>query len=207
MRARTDLQKNVETEIKEKLIGYKNEFRDYDVSELYQELKETGFIQISAPQEEPPKMMMLTIDSLKNYNQGSSIKPGNIRLNIKKLIDAVPGIIEIVVGVNAEMPILLVVAALSLWKTIRDVSTVEITKDQAFVIVALWKNCNTAQKIELDRGYVAVNELLVRYGELEITEMKYNKIIDSLIKIGCIEMEENIIWLREWISKNYISSI
>lgn len=114
MRARTDLQKNVETEIKEKLIGYKNEFRDYDVSELYQELKETGFIQISAPQEEPPKMMMLTIDSLKNYNQGSSIKPGNIRLNIKKLIDAVPGIIEIVVGVNAEMPILLVCAALNL---------------------------------------------------------------------------------------------
>lgn len=207
MKARIDLQQNVEKEMAETLIGGKNELKDYDAFELYQELKDFGFVQISAPQEESPKMMMITIDSLKEYNQGSSIKPGNIRLNIKKLIDAIPGVIEIVVGVNADVPILLVCAALNLWKTLRDVSTVEISKDQAFVIVALWKNCNTERKIGLEKGYVAVNELLAKYGEPEITETKYNKIIDSLIKIECIEMEENIIWLREWISKNYISSI
>lgn len=207
MKARIDLQQNVEKEMAESLIGGKNELKDYDAFELYQELKDFGFVQISAPQEEPPKMMMITIDSLKEYNQGSSIKPGNIRLNIKKLIDAIPGVIEIVVGVNADVPILLVCAALNLWKTLRDVSAVEISKDQAFVIVALWKNCNIERKLGLEKGYVAVNELLAKYGELEITETKYNKIIDSLIKIKCIEMEENIIWLREWISKSYISSI
>lgn len=32
-------------------------------------------------------------------------------------------------------------------------------------------------------------------------------IIDSLIKIECIEVTEDVIWLREWISKNYIYSI
>lgn len=207
MKSRMDLQQNVEKEIEGKLIDCRNEFSNCDASTIYQELKKTGFIKISAPQEETPMMHMLTMDSLKNYNQGSSIKPGNIRLNIKKLIDAVPDILELAIGVTTDIPILQVCAALNLWKTLRNVSTVQITKDQAFVIVALWENCNAEHKIELDKGYDAVNILLTKYGEEKITEIKYNKIIDSLIRIDCIELEENVIWLREWISKQYISSI
>lgn len=40
MKARIDLQQNVEKEMAETLIGGKNELKDYDTFELYQELKD-----------------------------------------------------------------------------------------------------------------------------------------------------------------------
>ena len=152
-------------------------------------------------------MQLLTLDSLRDYKNGSSIKPGNIVLNIKELIEAIPEVVSIGAGMVCDNLVITVCGAFSLWLKLRDIATVSITREQAFTIVALWKSCNSAHKISLDDGFIATNVLLKQYGESEITNLKYNIVIDSLIKMQCIELTEGIIWLREWISRSYIYSI
>ena len=174
---------------------------------VYDSLLQTRFISITSPLEEPPTMQFLTLDSLRDYKNGSSIKPGNIVLNIKELIEAIPEVVSIGAGMVCDNLVITVCGAFSLWLKLRDIATVSITREQAFTIVALWKSCNSAHKISLDDGFIATNVLLKQYGESEITNLKYNIVIDSLIKMQCIELTEGIIWLREWISRSYIHSI
>lgn len=211
MEARKDLQKNIEEKIFNDIIEYINSvelnYESDDYSLVYKDLVSSGFLQITPPEEEPPKMHMLTMDSLKNFQKGNSIKPGNIRLNIRKLIDTIPNVVEMAISIATNIPVLQICSALNIWKALREVLTVEITKEQAFVIVALWKNCNQKQKITLEDGYKATNALCERFSEPKITNIKYNHTIDSLINLQCIELNEGIIWLREWVSKKYVDSI
>ena len=210
MKQRTDLQNNVTQQLKTTIAEtLSNVFsnQNNDVSLIYNNLVRSRFVSISPPLEEPPMMQLLTMDSLRNYKDGSSIKPGNILLNIRKLIEAIPEVVSIGAGMVSDNHIVTVCGALSLWLKLRDIATINISKEQAFVIVALWKNCNSNHKISLDDGFIATNNLFDQYGEPEIPSLKYNMIIDSLVKIECIELTEEIIWLREWISKNYIYDI
>ena len=210
MKQRIDLQDNVTQQLKTAIAETLSDVlsnENSDVSLIYNDLVRSRFISISPPLEEPPRMQFLTMDSLRNYKDGSSIKPGNILLNIRKLIEAIPEVISIGVGMVCDNHIVTVCGALSLWLKLRDIATISISKEQAFVIVALWRNCNPNHKISLDDGFIATNNLFDQYGEPEISSLKYNIIIDSLVKIGCIKLTEEIIWLREWISKNYIYGI
>ena len=210
MKQRNDLQNNVTQQLKTTIAEtLSNVFSNQsnDVSLIYNNLVTSRFVSISPPLEEPPMMQLLTMDSIRNYKDGSSIKPGNILLNIRKLIEAIPEVVSIGAGMVSDNHIVTVCGALSLWLKLRDIATINISKEQAFVIVALWRNCNSNHKISLDDGFIATNNLFNRYGEPEITSLKYNMIIDSLVKIECIELTEEIIWLREWISKNYIYDI
>lgn len=178
-----------------------------NASWAFDSLLQTRFISITPPLEKPLIMQLLTLDSLRDYKNGSSIKPGNIVLNIKELIEAIPEVVSIGAGMVCDNLVITVCGAFSLWLKLRDIATVSITREQAFTIVALWKSCNSAHKISLDDGFIATNVLLKQYGEPEITNLKYNIAIDSLIKMQCIELTEGIIWLREWISRSYIYSI
>lgn len=210
MTQRTDLQDDVIQQLKTAATENLSVVlidENSDILLIYDILAKSGFISISPPLEEPPMMQFLTMDSLRNYKNGRSIKPGNILLNIRKLIEAIPEAISIGAGMVCNNHIATVCGALSLWLKLRDIATINISKEQAFVIVALWKNCNPNHEISLDDGYIATNNLFKQYGEPEITNLKYNMIIDSLVKTECIELTEEIIWLREWISKNYIYGI
>lgn len=210
MKQRTDLQDNVTQQLKTAIAETLSDVlsnENSDVSLIYNDLVRSRFISISPPLEEPPRMQLLTMDSLRNYKNGRSIKPGNILLNIRKLIETIPEVISIGAGMVCDNHIVTVCGALSLWLKLRDIATINISKEQAFVIVALWRSCNPNHEISLDDGYIATNNLFKQYGEPGITNLKYNMIIDSLVKIECIELTEEIIWLREWISKDYIYGI
>lgn len=208
---RIDLQKNAQERIKTEISQYMHQtsFKasDIDDSSIYNQFLNSGFLQITPPEEDPPMMQFITMDSLKNYKQGNSIKPGNIRLNIRKLIESIPSAVEMAVSIAIDFPILKICAALNLWQKMKEIFTVEISKEEAFVIVSLWKNCDCRHEISLEKGFISTNELLKKYEEQEFTNIKYNQVIDSLIKLQCIELTEGIIWLREWISKNYIDRI
>ncbi len=210
MKQRTDLQDNVTQQLKTAIMENLSDVLingNNDVSLIYNNLVRSRFISISPPLEEPPMMQLLTLDSLQNYKDGRSIKPGNILLNIRKLIEAIPEVISIGTGMVCDNLIVTICGALSLWIKLRDIATINISKEQAFVIVALWRNCSSNHKIPLNDGFIATNDLFKQYGELEITSLKYNIIINSLVKIECIELTKEIIWLREWISKKYIYDI
>ncbi|MCD7928614.1 MAG: hypothetical protein LUF86_00450 [Clostridiales bacterium] len=179
--------------------------RTVNASLIYNNLVIYGRLSITPPKEPPTHMEYLTMDPLRNYRGGSSIKPGNISLNMRKLVESVPDVITIGAGMASDHPIIIVCGALSICRKLRNIATVKVEKEQAFVIVALWKNCNPDHSISPENGFEVTNKLLNRYGESEITNIKYNHIIDSLEKMQCIELEDNAIWLKEWISDKYIN--
>lgn len=179
--------------------------REEDISakDILQSFLKSGGLVITPPQQEPPVMYMLVVDSLNNYNKGESIKPGNIKLNIRHLMEFLPDLTAATVGIAMDIPILKVCAALNIWKMLRDVTTVEITKEQAIVVVALWDNCNQQQRITLEKGFECFRSLYENIEASNCTWEQYIKLISDLEKIGSLELDSNGIWLREWVSKRY----
>ena len=81
--------------------------------------------------------------------------------------------------------------------------TLPITKEQAIAIIALWGNCNQQQRITLEKGFECFKSL---YGNIEISECtweQYIKVISDLEKIGSLKLDDDGIWLCEWVSKKY----
>lgn len=205
LESRNDLLENKKTEIVS-IIERTNDLleeRDISSEDTMKCFLESGGLLITPPQQEPVIMHMLTMDSLKNYNKGESIKPGNIKLNIRRLVGHLVGITEATVGIAMDIPILKVCAALNIWKMLRDITTVEITKEQAITIIALWENCNQQQRITLDKGFECVKSLYEQIEKDEYTWERYIQLIDDLEKIDSLELDDNGIWLREWVSKKY----
>ena len=176
---------------------------DISSKDILQSFFKSGGLVITPPQQEPPMMRMLVVDSLNNYNKGESIKPGNIKLNIRHLIEFLPDLTAATVGIAMDIPILKVCAALNIWKMLRAVTTVEITKEQAIVVVALWDNCNQQQRITLEKGFECFRSLYESIETSNCTWERYIKLISDLEKIGSLELDSNGIWLREWVSKRY----
>ena len=176
---------------------------DISSKDILQSFLKSGGLVITPPQQEPPMMQMLVVDSLHNYNKGESIKPGNIKLNIRHLIECLPDLTEAAVGIATDIPILKVCAALNIWKMLRAVTTVEITKEQAIVVVALWDNCNQQQRITLEKGFECFRSLYENIETSNCTWEQYIKLISDLEKIGSLELDNNGIWLCEWVSKRY----
>ena len=172
--------------------------------EIADALYECSCIHITPPQEPPVIIHMVTMDSLKNYKKGSSIKPGNIMVNIKNLIDSLPEIVVSVVGIAVDIPILKVCAVLNLWKMLRKAVSVEIDKTHAIVILALWKNRNGENKISPEHGFECSKKLYAEYNKDELSYEKYSEVLNQFVKIGSIEWVEGNIWLREWIRHTYI---
>ena len=179
--------------------------REEDISskDILQSFFKSGGLVITSPQQEPPMMHMLVVGSLHNYNKGESIKPGNIKLNIRHLIEFLPDLTAATVGIAMDIPILKVCAALNIWKMLRAVTTVEITKEQAIVIVALWDNCNQQQRITLEKGFECFRSLYENIETSNCTWEQYSKLFSDLEKFGSLELDSNGIWLRECISKRY----
>lgn len=191
----------IETIVKESLMLTSLDKENIEATQL---LLECNCLKITPPQQEPPMMSFLTLDSLNNYHQGRSIKPGNIKINIKRLIDTLPEIVTATVSVISGITIIKICAAIAIWKKLRDVSTIDIKKEQAIIIFALWKNCNEKHIISLEDGYRDSNMLCKQATESEFTWERYISTIEELEKIGCVKLTNDGIWLCEWVSKNYV---
>lgn len=171
--------------------------------DIVQQLFECGGLLMTPPQQEPIVVSFLTLDSIKNFKSGKSVKPGNIRLNIRRLIDHLPDMISTTVEIATEIPILRVCAALNIWKMLRNVVMVEITKEQAIALIALWENCNQQNRISLEQGFECVKALYEQIEKKECVWEFYIKIINDLVKIRSIELDDEGIWMCEWINRKY----
>lgn len=171
--------------------------------DIMQSFLKSGVLLITPPQQEPPMMHMMIIDSLSNYNKGESIKPGNVKLNIRHLIESLPDLTAAAVEIATDIPILKVCAALNIWKMLRNITTVEITKEQAIAVVALWNNCDQQQRITLEKGFECFKSLYENIETSNRTWEQYIKLITDLEKIGSLKLDSNGIWLCEWVSNRY----
>ncbi len=203
---RKDLLENKKNEITSIIEKTAHELlgeNDINSQDIIRYFNESGGLLITAPQQEPFLMHMLTVDSLRDFNKGESIKPGNIWLNIRRLINHLPDITAATVEIAMDIPILKVCAALNIWKMLRDVATVEINREQAITIIALWENCSQQKRITLEQGFECVKALYRQIEDSEYTWEQYIKTIDKLEKIGSLKLDSEGIWLCEWIRKRY----
>ena len=172
-----------------------------DSKKIMDSFLESGGISFTPPQQMPPMMRMLTIDSL-NY-KGESIKPGNIKLNIRCVIEHLSDLIENTVEFATGISILRVCAILNIWKVLKDITTVEITKEQAITIISLGENCNQQKRITLEKGFKCFKNFYESIEKCEGTWEQYIKIVNDLEKIGSLKLDINGIWLCESVNITY----
>lgn len=192
---------------KQKLIDllvegiYTINFEQYMENEdkLYYEFEKCGFIQIIPPVHKEIDLFISKAGCVRIGNdiKGKTIKPGNIIINIRCLIDSLPAIAALAVSMVKDIPILKVCSALSLWKELVKVSTIEITRNQSIVLIGLWKFRDYTKHISLEYGFNRVNFFCRSIEEKELTWEEYNRAVDDLMALHCIDMTDGIICLRE----------
>lgn len=133
---------------------------------------------------------------------GVSIKPGNIILNWRKLIGALPGIALTGAGA-ATSPWLIILGALVIWKDLYSTLRVELEQQHATAMLVMWKNHNGKQWISEEKARILTNEALADFDLNQVSESNFAKIIDDLSKAGCVELSDGQIWLRERIQRSW----
>jgi len=162
-----------------------------------------AFCQIKPPKiPEAERHMELIVLSGGGRRGGVSIKPGNITLNWKQLVGALPGIALTGVGV-ASSPWLICLGALVIWKDLYASSKVELRRSHAIAIATMWQNEDGKRRISEEKARRLTNKALVEADMNELGDASFAQVVDDLCKIGCIELSDGEIWLREWIRRNW----
>ncbi|MDP2602492.1 MAG: hypothetical protein Q8S00_07850 [Deltaproteobacteria bacterium] len=160
-----------------------------------------SFVTVTPPLLPPPVIKRITISEL-GRGGGDTRKPGNVTLNWRKLLELVPDVTLAVAGV-AGSPWLIPLAALYVWMRLWNAASVSLEEEDAFVVYSLWLHRNGENKISEDNAFLKTETLAHKHGFPAITKEKFTKIIDKLLSLECVEMEEGIIWLREWVRIEY----
>lgn len=180
------------------------EKKQIDSEEILQSLQNSDVLLLTAPQQEMPMMELLTVNSLNNYNKGTSIKPGNIILNIRKLIISLPELITNISDFfSKDSPVYKVYVVLNILKKIKHITTIEITEDQSLAVLALWRNYNQHQRIKLEEGFERCRTLYKSINKPTYTFEQYLKVIDDLEKIGSLHLNDDGILLCELVNIKY----
>jgi hypothetical protein len=160
-----------------------------------------AFIQITPPANEPARLDLLTIPRM-GAQGGSSRKPGNIFLNLRTLIEIVSNIALTVAGVAGQQW-LIPLAGLHILNTLYSNSTVELDRNHAMAIYAMWTNRNREDRISRDNALSKTNGHMTFSGFFPLNEAEFSKVIDDLCEMGCIEVENGMILLRERVKTIY----
>jgi hypothetical protein len=160
------------------------------------------FATLSAPEVEEPRIGYITIDSV-SRPEATSRKPGNIVLNWRKLIDLVPDTalagLGAATGSTAVLPWAIPLAGLYIWNKVWRAAEEKLTEVEASIVLALWKNRNPDHKVIEADGFTYTNTLRTNVGQSPLTLGQYTEGVTRLARIECVEIEDGVIWLREWI--------
>jgi hypothetical protein len=163
-----------------------------------------AFADITAPYYEPPPIQLITLRE-GGYGGGSTTKPGNVRLNLRKLVMAIAGG-TITIGGALATPWLLIPGALLTWDALWSCLNLEITEAHACVVWGLWiarDEDNTVRKSEVVE---IVNRERKNYGRQALSAQEINDALGDLAKMSCIQEsrgDRERWWLREWVRIKY----
>lgn len=165
-----------------------------------------AFAKITPPEEPEITIGLITISSLYDAPKASSRKPGNVVLNWRKLLDIVPDVSLAGLGA-ATLPVApqvaVVLAGLYIWNKVWRGAVEEFSDVEAVTILALWEHKNEKDRISEQDGFARTNEVRERYALPPLTANQYASAVNRLVSLECIELEDGIIWLREWARKKY----
>jgi len=128
---------------------------------------------------------------------GHSRKIRNIIIKTRKLIDIIPDLVLTSAGTLSSQWWIIFFAPLHIWKTLCCNADIELDRNHAMAIYALWKNVDLNNKISKNLALQKVNERLQGNNFKELNEDEFNKVIDRLCRIGCIKIEYEEISLIE----------
>jgi hypothetical protein len=154
------------------------------------------------PPERPPMSLDLIVMGLGPRPSAASRKPGNIVLNWRKLVEIIPDATLAATGAK-ESSWLMLLAALYIWNKLWRAAEEKLTDIEATIILALWKNKNADKKISMDGGYEKANAVRSGFNLSPISRITYEHAINRLLELGCVELENDWLWLREWVRVKY----
>ena len=165
-----------------------------------------AFARVTPPEEPEITIGLITISSLYDAPKASSRKTGNVVLNWRKLLDIVPDVSLAGLGA-ATLPVApqvaVALAGLYIWNKVWRGAIEELSDVEAVTILALWEHKNGRNKISEQEGFAKTNEVRGRYALPPLTSNQYTFAVNRLVSLGCIELVDGIIWLREWVRKKY----
>lgn len=175
-----------------------------DDSDLLADRVVQQFADVTAPYYEPEPMRLMTLGE-GGVGGGSTTKPGNVVLNVGKLVRAIASGILTIAGATAA-PWLLVIGALVTWDALWSCLNVKLTEEHACAVWALWKNRDDNNTFPKSRVLDAVNRERTAFGIRPLSAMEVNRALDDLVKMRCIKQSVNDPerwWLREWVQVKY----
>lgn len=156
-----------------------------------------------SPPFDPPATMELILVSNGGRRGGHTRKPGNITLNWRNLMRDVPDMALVAAGSVASRWII-PLAALSMFNKLWSHAQIELSKEQATCLCAMWHRCDESHYIDHREALEASRDLFVVFGWPGPCEAVFASVIADLKKIRCIEIKsDDKIWLREWVRIKY----
>jgi hypothetical protein len=160
-----------------------------------------SFIALRPPLDPPLEIKLIVMSDL-GQGGAKSRKPGNITLNWRRLFELIPDV-TIAGASAAESMWLIPFAALYVWMKLWKAAAVNIEERDAFVLYSLWLNRNERKRIAEDEAFSMTKSLAEKHDLPAITKKNFAQAIDKLLSLDCIEIDEGVIWLREWVRVTY----
>ena len=133
---------------------------------------------------------------------GSSRRPGHIVLNWRRRFDVVPDVgIASAGGIAVESPFLRALFGLYIWNKIWRGADEELTLDEASIIETLWLGGARKTKVGADDAYLAVTDARAAAGLDPLARPAFERGLERLASMKCIELTGDEIWLREWVRR------
>lgn len=181
-----------------------NQHNTHEAGGLAVELIEK-YAYISPPEKEDVGRIEFITFTPGGRGGGRSIKPGNVRLNMRKLMVAVAGGVLTVAGAISA-PWTIPFAAIMVWDGVWSAIGIDINERDAAVLWTLWKHRDANNYVSEDGLLIAVNEELSANGRPNISQAELDESLELLSKISCVERASSIKgkwWLKEWVKVKY----
>lgn len=163
------------------------------------------FACITPPEEGDVYMEMITAASFSGRGGGRSSKPGNIRLNMRLLLEAIASGTFTVVSLK-DAPWAAPFAAIMLWNSVWRAAQVELTEQEVAILWTMWRIRDSDKCVKESLLLPAVSEHVAKHGLTPISESDVRHGLERLAKIETIARSRRSAgeWrLIEWVQKSY----
>lgn len=179
-----------------------------DVVDFVEELRVTGpdddvsrWLPNFATVTEPESTFLMHQVTLHSGGGGVSRKPGNIVLNWRKLFDVGPDALVAGSAIESNTPFVRGLIGLYVWNKVWRGAEEVLSDAEASVIESLWLDHGRNRRVTSDDAFTAVNGARRVAGLTELARGDFERTIDRLIAMHCVEVENDEIWLREWVRR------
>lgn len=174
--------------------------------QLMERLEDEGWLAIYPPEEPEHRMQYMVISSpYSGRGEGTTYKPGNIIINLKKSILSSAELLfssGAAAGcISHDNPGVAVLTILSTLFSVAKLSKISLAQDESFILAVLWEN--QQKNMSIEQSLVHVNQKRRECNKKIYTEEDYMHILDDLAAIKSIEIVNDTIIMKEQIRIEY----